>query len=149
MENMSLNDKYNSIMYLDNNVTSSDIVRDEIKSMVSSVYKTVVKVSANSNLINSWTNRLYSKQTSLYGFLFSVISPKINLISISTLINLLFLSILGREATIIESSKLISVFNDELRKYGSKERALKKLLSYFVKISSIEKYCNKLNIRLM
>lgn len=149
MENMSLNDKYNSIMYLDNNVTSSDIVRAEIKSMVSSVYKTVVKVSANSNLINSWTNRLYSKQTSLYGFLFSVISPKINLISISTLINLLFLSILGREATIIESSKLISVFNDELRKYGSKERALKKLLSYFVKISSIEKYCNKLNIRLM
>ena len=90
---------------------------------------------------------MLAKQSTLYDFLVSVITPKINLLNTTTLAQSLYLSVLNRQATINEYSKLVSVFNEELRQYGSKERALKKMLTYFVKMSSVVSYCNKLGIK--
>lgn len=144
---MSFNDN-NSIIYLiSDNGDSSNSLRGEIKSIVAAIYRNIIKVSVSSSTLNSWTNKLFTRQTTLYNFLVSVISPKINTINITNLSQMLYVSVLGREATISESSKLVSTFNEELRKYGSKERALKKLVTYFVKTSSIVRYCNKLGIR--
>lgn len=126
---------------------TSSSSREEIKNIVSKVYKNILKTNASSSTLNSWTNKLSTKQSTLYDFLVSVITPKINLLNTTTLAQYLYLSVLDRQATISESSKLVSVFNEELRQYGSKERALKKLLTYFVKMSSIVSYCNKLGIK--
>lgn len=117
-----------------------------IGNIISNVYKNILRVNASSNTINSWINRLSIRNTTLYYFLVSVISPKISIINTSVLAHGLYLSVLGRNSTISESSKLISIFNEELRKYGSKERALKKMINYFVNLSSVKNYCDKLGI---
>ena len=121
--------------------------RDEVKNVISRVYKNILKSSVNSSTLNLWTNKLLAKQSTLYDFLVSFITPKINLLNTTTLAQSLYLSVLNRQATINEYSKLVSVFNEELRQYGSKERALKKMLTYFVKMSSVVSYCNKLGIK--
>lgn len=120
--------------------------RIAISNIISGVYKNILKINVSSMTQNSWINRLSIRNTTLYSFLVSVISPKINLINTSMLIQGLYLSVLGRNVTITESSKLISIFNEELRKYGSKERALRKMVSYFVSLSSVRNYCNQLGI---
>lgn len=120
--------------------------RDEIKNLVYRVFKTVLGVNPNMNTINLWTNKLSTKQTTLYNFLVDIISSRINSFSINTLVRNLYTGVLGKEVSSNEISKLTIVFNDELRKYGSKERALKKMISYFVKMSSVVSYCNKLKI---
>ncbi len=144
---MSFNNNNSIIYFISDDGGLSNSLRDEIKSVVLAVYKNIIKVSVNSSTLNSWTNKLFSRQTTLYSFLVSVISPKISSINITNLAQMLYVSILGREASISESSKLVSTFNEELRQYGSKERALKKLITYFVKTSSIVRCCNKLGIR--
>ncbi len=120
--------------------------RDEIKNLVYRVFKTVLGVNPSMNTINLWTNKLYTKQTTLYNFLVDILSPRINSFSVNTLVKNLYTGVLCKEVSANEISKLTAVFNDELRKYGSKERALKKMISYFVKMSSVVSYCNKLKI---
>lgn len=134
------------VSYLSLN-TVSKYDNSQVKDMVSRVYKSVLKVKAGSNILTSWANKLLTKQSTLYNFLISIISSKINSLNVSSLVQSLYMGVLGRNANIGESSKLISVFNDELRKYGSKERALKRMLTYFVKVSSVVSYCNKLSIK--
>ena len=129
---------------VDSRETSNN--RNEIKNMVTKIYKNIVETGYGSSTLNSWINKLASKQTTLYNFLLSVISPKINTLNVTNLVKSLYLGILDRNPTANESSKLITVFNDELRKYASKDRALRKMLTYFVKTSVITRYCNLLNM---
>ena len=121
--------------------------RNAIKEIVSRVYKNILRVNVSSSTLNSWTNKLSSKQSTLYDFLTSVITPRINQLNTTSLARYLYQSILGRSATTTESSRLVSTFNDELRNYGSRERALRKMVTYFVKMSSVVSYCNKLGIK--
>lgn len=122
---------------------------NDVKNFVARVYKSIFKKNIDNSTLISWTNKLLTKQTTVYNFLISVTISKINSVNISTIVQSLYMGVLGRIPNISESSKLISVFNNELRKYGSKERALKGMLIYFVKMSSIVSYCNKLGLRVV
>ena len=149
--NESFDDEDSKVSYLiatNTNYTKSNSInsRTEIKNIVTRIYKNILETNYSSSTLNSWINKLATKQTTLYNFLLSIISPKINSLNVTTLIKSLYLGVLDREPTINESSKLLTVFNDELRQYGSKDRALKKLLTYFVKTSSIVRYCNQLGV---
>lgn len=127
----------------------SDYANNDVKNFVARVYKNIFKRNIDNSTLVSWTNKLLTKQVTVYNFLISCTLSKINSVNISTLIQSLYLGIIGRAPSISESSKLVSVFNSELRKYGSKERALKGMLTYFVKMSSIVSYCNKLGLKLI
>ena len=118
-----------------------------IGNIIKGIYKNILKINVSSSTQNSWVNKLSVRNTTLYNFLITVIGPKISIINTSVLVQGLYLSVLGRNETISESSKLISIFNDELRKYGSKDRALRKMISYFVGLSSVRNYCRQLGIR--
>ena len=104
-------------------MSNSSNVRNEIESIVRYVYVNILKSNISSDTLNSWVNRLTSKQVTLYDFLFTVISPNINSLSISTLIQNLYIGILGKDISITKNSELVAVFNNELRKYGNKKRA--------------------------
>lgn len=149
--NMSSNSVKSNYVVASDNLTSarssSVSNRNGIKEIISRVYKNILKINVSSSTSNSWVNKLSSRQSTLYDFLTSVIAPKINQLNTTSLAQYLYPSILGRSATTTESSRLVSAFNDELRNYGSKERALKKMLTYFVKMSSVVSYCNKLGIK--
>ncbi|EIA26431.1 hypothetical protein SFB5_271G0 [Candidatus Arthromitus sp. SFB-5] len=64
----------------------------------------------SSDTLNSWVNRLTSKQVTLYDFLFTVISPNINSLSISTLIQNLYIGILGKDISMTKNSELVACF---------------------------------------
>lgn len=127
-------------------MSNSSNVRNEIESIVRYVYVNILKSNISSDTLNSWVNRLTSKQVTLYDFLFTVISPNINSLSISTLIQNLYIGILGKDISITKNSELVAVFNNELRKYGNKKRALRKVLLSFVGDASLKKYCKRLGI---
>ena len=127
-------------------MSNSSIVRNEIESIVRYVYVNILKSNISSDTLNSWVNRLTSKQVTLYDFLFTVISPNINSLSISTLIQNLYIGILGKDISMTKNSELVAVFNNELRKYGNKKRALRKVLLSFVGDASLKKYCKRLGI---
>lgn len=146
LDKISEKDDEVKVGYLSIN-TVSKYNNNQVKDMLSRIYKNVLKVKAGSNILTSWANKLLTKQSTLYNFLVSITLSKINNLNASSLVQSLYLGVLGRNANIDESSKLISVFNDELRKYGSRERALKRMLTYFVKVSSVVSYCNKLSIK--
>ncbi len=127
-------------------MSNSSNVRNEIESIVMYVYVNILKSNISSDTLNSWVNRLTSKQVTLYDFLFTVISPNINSLSISTLIQNLYIGILGKDISMTKNSELVAVFNNELRKYGNKKRALQKVLLSFVGDASLKKYCKRLGI---
>lgn len=127
-------------------MSNSSNVRNEIESIVRYVYVNILKSNISSDTLNSWVNRLTSKQVTLYDFLFTVISPNINSLSISTLIQNLYIGILGKDISMTKNSELVAVFNNELRKYGNKKRALRKVLLSFVGDASLKKYCKRLGI---
>ncbi|AID44487.1 Hypothetical protein SFBmNL_00579 [Candidatus Arthromitus sp. SFB-mouse-NL] len=127
-------------------MSNSSNVRNEIESIVRYVYVNILKSNISSDTLNSWVNRLTSKQVTLYDFLFTVISPNINSLSISTLIQNLYIGILGKDISMTKNSELVAVFNNELRKYGNKKRALQKVLLSFVGDASLKKYCKRLGI---
>lgn len=127
-------------------MSNSSNVRNEIESIVRYVYVNILKSNISSDTLNSWVNRLTSKQVTLYDFLFTVISPNINSLSISTLIQNLYIGILGKNISMTKNSELVAVFNNELRKYGNKKRALRKVLLSFVGDASLKKYCKRLGI---
>ncbi len=149
--NMNSNNEDNNDLISNENFVSARSAsvanRTEIKDIIYKVYKNILNTNVSSSVSNSWANKLSTKQSTLYDFLVSVITPKINQLNTTSLVQYLYPSILGRSATTSESSKLVSTFNEELRKYGSKERALKKMITYFVKMSSIVSYCNKLDVK--
>ncbi len=120
--------------------------REDIRHIVSSVYSNILNRSINSSSLDNWTNKLMSKQISLYDFLISVLIQDANSINIMNLIQSLYSIILKRKPNMIENSQLVSAFNTELRRYGSRERALRKMLTSFVKSSNISKYCTKIGI---
>ena len=91
---MSFNNNNSIIYFISDDGGLSNSLRDEIKSVVLAVYKNIIKVSVNSSTLNSWTNKLFSRQTTLYSFLVSVISPKISSINITNLAQMLYVSIL-------------------------------------------------------
>ena len=127
-------------------MSNSSNVRNEIESIVRYVYVNILESNISSDTLNSWVNRLTSKQVTLYDFLFTVISPNINSLSISTLIQNLYIGILGKDISMTKNSELVAVFNNELRKYGNKKRALRKVLLSFVGDASLKKYCKRLGI---
>lgn len=127
----------------------SEYSNNSVKNFVSRVYKNVVKREMDNSTLISWTNKLLTKQITVYNFLVSISSSEINSVNISTLIQSIYMGMIGRMPNVSETSKLVSVFNSELRKYGSKERALRGMLTYLVKMSAIVSYCNKLGLRLI
>ena len=89
-------------------MSNSSNVRNEIESIVRYVYVNILKSNISSDTLNSWVNRLTSKQVTLYDFLFTVISPNINSLSISTLIQNLYIGILGKDISITKNSEYIT-----------------------------------------
>lgn len=146
IDNINKKNSQVKVSYLSLN-TSKRYNNSQVKDMISRIYKNVLNVKVGSNILTSWANKLLSKQSTLYNFLLAIIIPKINSLNVSSLVKSLYLGVVGRNSNIAESSKLISIFNDELRKYGSRERALKRMLTYFVKVNSVVNYCDKLSIK--
>ncbi|BAK81008.1 hypothetical protein [Candidatus Arthromitus sp. SFB-rat-Yit] len=123
-------------------------IRSEIENIVRYVYVNILKLNINNDTLNLWVNRLTSKQVTLYDFLYTVISPSINSLSISTLIQNLYIGILGKYISTSKKSELVSIYNNELRIYGNKKRAFKKVLLNFINDDSLNKYCNRLGIKI-
>lgn len=123
-------------------------IRSEIENIVRYVYVNILKLNINNDTLNLWVNRLTSKQVTLYDFLYTVISPSINSLSISSLIQNLYIGILGNHISTSKNSELVSIYNNELRRYGNKKRAFKKVLLSFINDDSLKKYCNRLGIKI-
>lgn len=127
-------------------MSNSSNNREDVEKIVRYVYNNILKISIDVYTLNLWVNRLVTKQSTLNNFLVTVISPNINSLSTLTLVQNLYVGVLNRQPTISESSDLVSIYNKELRKYGSKERALSKMILAFVKSSSISKFCKSIGI---
>lgn len=120
--------------------------RNEVRNMLISIYVNIFDKPIGSDVLELWVNMLVTKQSSLYDFLVSIIAPGINSLNIVTVIRGLYLGVLKRLPTMNENSRLVSIFNDELREYGARERALKKMIQTFVKNLSVKRYCSRLKI---
>lgn len=120
--------------------------RNGVKDLVERAYREILQYTGNSKAVSTWTNRLTTKQISLYNFLLEVVRSRSYPLSTSVLAQALYVTVFGRRITMSESSKLVSIYNTELRKYGSRDRASNNMIAYFVKTSSVKTKCKQLNI---
>lgn len=119
---------------------------EEIRSMLISIYGNIFNKPIEQDILDKWVNMLSTKQSNLYDFLINIISPNISTLNIVTVIRGLYLGVLKRLPNMNENSKLVSIFNNDLREYGSRDRAFKKMLQEFVKNTSVKRYCSRLGI---